>query len=112
MANRRMTSLDVIDTDVFLEMSQGAQNLYFHLNARADDDGFISSPRKITKVIGANEDDLRLLIAKKFIIAFDKGICVINTGELTTSFVKTSIKKLNTLISRGLCLFVKMALTH
>ena len=53
MANRRMFSLDVVDTDRFLDMSASAQALYFHLGMRADDDGFVSSPRKIATVIDA-----------------------------------------------------------
>ena len=51
MANRRMFSLNVVDTDTFLEMPQSSQNLYFHLGMRADDDGFVSSPKKITKIV-------------------------------------------------------------
>ena len=84
MANRRMFSLNVVDTDTFLEMPQSSQNLYFHLGMRADDDGFISSPKKITKIVGANEDDLKLLIAKKYVIPFENGILVISIGILIT----------------------------
>jgi len=82
MAKRRMFSLDVIDTDVFLDMPAGAQNLYFHLGMRADDDGFISSPRRITSLVGSSPDDLRLLIAKGYIIPFDSGICVIRDWKV------------------------------
>ena len=57
MANRRMFSLDVIDTDNFLDMPLSAQGLYFHLGMRADDDGFIASPKKITKSVNASNDD-------------------------------------------------------
>lgn len=77
MANRRMFSLDVIDTDLFLDLPISSQALYFHLGMRADDDGFISSPKRITSMIGANQDDLKLLIAKGFVIAFQNGIVVI-----------------------------------
>jgi hypothetical protein len=77
MAARRMFSLKIIDTDAFLEMPVTSQCLYFHLSLRADDDGFVASPRKILKMIGSNEDDLKILVAKKFIIPFDSGICVI-----------------------------------
>ncbi len=77
MASRRMFSLKVIDTDFFLEMPVTSQCLYFHLSMRADDDGFVSSPKKILKMIGSNDDDLRILISKKFIIPFESGICVI-----------------------------------
>ncbi len=77
MANRRMFSLDVVDTDSFLDMPLTAQTLYFHLGMRADDDGFIGNPKRIQRMIGCNDDDLRLLLAKGFIIPFESGVCVI-----------------------------------
>lgn len=77
MANRRMFSLDVVDTDIFLDLPISSQALYFHLGMRADDDGFVSSPKRVTSMIGANQDDLKLLIAKGFIIALEDGIVVI-----------------------------------
>ncbi len=77
MANRRMFSLDVVNTDIFLDLPISSQALYFHLGMRADDDGFISSPKRITAMIGANQDDLKLLIAKGFVISLDGGIIVI-----------------------------------
>lgn len=77
MAQRRMFSLKVIDTDAFLDMPQGSQLLYFHLAMRADDDGFVSSPKKIMRIIGCRDDDMRVLQAKQFIIPFESGICVI-----------------------------------
>lgn len=77
MANRRMFSLDVVDTDIFLDMPTSTQCLYFQLGMRADDDGFVSSPKRITNMVGCNTDDLKLLIAKGFIIALEDGIIVI-----------------------------------
>ena len=77
MANRRMFSLDVIDTDNFLDMPLSAQGLYFHLGMRADDDGFIASPKKITKSVNASNDDLKLLIAKGYLLSFESGVVVI-----------------------------------
>lgn len=77
MANRRMFSLDVVNTDNFLEMSSSAQCLYFHLGMRADDDGFVSSPKVIAKIANCGEDDLRLLATKGYIIPLQKGIIVI-----------------------------------
>lgn len=77
MANRRMFSLDVVDTDIFLDLPISSQALYFHLGMRADDDGFVSSPKRVTAMIGANQDDLKLLIAKGFIIALEDGVIVI-----------------------------------
>lgn len=77
MAERRMFAKTIIDSDAFLDMPLSAQSLYFHLNMRADDDGFVNNPKKIQRMIGASDDDLKLLIAKKFILVFDSGIIVI-----------------------------------
>ncbi len=77
MANRRMFSLDVVDTDLFLEMPATSQNLYFHLGMRADDDGFVSAPKKITKLVNCGNDDLNVLIARGFVMTMDEGIVVI-----------------------------------
>lgn len=77
MAERRMFAKTIIDSDAFLEMPLSTQSLYFHLSMRADDDGFINNPKKIQRMIGASEDDLKLLVAKKFLIPFESGIVVI-----------------------------------
>lgn len=77
MANRRMFSLDVVDTDKFLDMPATSQNLYFHLGMRADDDGFVSSPKKITKLVNCGDDDLKVLASRGFIIEMGDGIVVI-----------------------------------
>lgn len=82
MARKRMFDIEVVDTDLFLDMPQTTQNLYFHLGMRADDDGFVSNPKKIIKLIGANEDDLKILITKKFIIPFETGVIVIRHWKL------------------------------
>lgn len=72
-----MFAKTIIDSDAFLDMPLSTQALYFHLSMRADDDGFINNPRKIQRVIGASEDDLKLLVAKNFIIPFESGVVVI-----------------------------------
>lgn len=77
MAERRMFAKTIIDSDMFLDMSLSAQALYFHLAMRADDDGFVNNPKKIQRMIGCNDDDVKILIAKRFIIPFDSGVCVI-----------------------------------
>lgn len=76
MANRRMFSLAVIDTDKFLDMPATTQALYFHLGMRADDDGFVSSPKKIAAIANCSMDDLKLLIAKGYVIPFESGVIV------------------------------------
>lgn len=77
MAKRRMFSLDIIDTDKFLEMPATSQALYFHLGMRADDDGFISSPKKVTNIVNCSIDDLKILISKGYVIPFESGIVVV-----------------------------------
>ena len=77
MANRRMFSMKIVDTDAFLDMPQSSQLLYFQLAMRADDDGFVSNPKKIMRMLGSNEDDYKVLVVKKFIIPFESGVCVI-----------------------------------
>ena len=82
MAERRMFAKTIIDSDAFLDMPLTTQSLYFHLSMRADDDGFINNPKKIQKMIGASEDDLKLLIAKSFLIPFESGIVVIKHWKI------------------------------
>lgn len=77
MAQRRMFSKRITDTDKFLDMSLSTQALYFHLNMAADDDGFIDRPKTIQRTIGASEDDFKILVAKQFIVPFDSGVVVI-----------------------------------
>lgn len=77
MAERRMFSKTIIDSDAFLDMPLSSQTLYFHLAMRADDEGFINNPKKIQRMIGASDDDFKLLIAKRFILVFDSGVIVI-----------------------------------
>lgn len=77
MAERRMLSKRVTDTDEFLDMPLSAQALYMHINMHADDDGFVSNVKTIIRMVGAREDDLKILIAKQFIFSFDSGVVVV-----------------------------------
>lgn len=77
MAEKRMFSKTIIDSDAFLDMPLSSQALYFHLSMRADDDGFVNNPKKIQRLIGCGDDDLKLLMCKKFLIPFESGIVVI-----------------------------------
>ena len=72
-----MFTMKIVDSDAFLDMPLSAQCLYFHLNMRADDDGFIGNPKKIMRMIGCSEDDFKLLLAKKFLIIFENNVVVI-----------------------------------
>ena len=77
-----MFAKTIIDSDAFLDMPLSTQSLYFHLSMRADDDGFINNPKKIQRMIGCADDDLKLLLAKNFIIPFESGVCVIKHWKI------------------------------
>ena len=77
MAQKRMFTMKIVDSDAFLDMPLSTQCLYFHLNMRADDDGFVGNPKRIQRTIGATDDDLKLLIAKRFVLVFENGVIVI-----------------------------------
>ena len=89
MASKRMFSLAVADTDLFLDMPSSSQALYFHLGLRADDDGFVASPKKIAKICGCGDDDLRILVSKRFILPFESGIVVLTHWHLNNNRIKT-----------------------
>lgn len=88
MAQRRMFSLEVCDTDNFLDLPVSSQALYFHLGLRADDCGFVGSPKKITAMVNCSADDLKLLIAKGYVIPFDSGVCVIRDWKVNNYIQK------------------------
>ena len=97
MAKRRMFSLDIIDHDNFIDMPLSAQALYMHLSMRSDDDGFIT-PKRIMRMIGSQEDDLKLLIAKRFVIRFESGVVVIKHWPINNMvrkdrYTETNFKK-------------------
>ncbi|WP_290627536.1 hypothetical protein [Lactobacillus sp.] len=77
MAQRRMFSKLVVDTDNFMDLPASAKVLYFYLNIYADDDGFVSNPKTIKRMINASDDDLKILIAKQYLLAFEDGAMVI-----------------------------------
>lgn len=83
-----MFTMKVIDSDAFLDMPLSAQALYFHLNMRADDDGFVNNPKRILRTVGAAEDDMRLLIVKRFVIGFDRGVIVIKHWRMHNTLKK------------------------
>lgn len=93
MANKAIFSKTIIDTDAFLEMPATTQNLYFHLNMHADDDGFIGNPKRIGRMIGASDDDFKILIAKKFIIVFESGVIVIKHWRIHNTLSKMRYKE-------------------
>ena len=93
MAERRMFSKAIIDSDAFLDMPISTRLLYFDLSMRADDDGFVNGPKKIIRMTGASDDDLRILIAKNFIIPFDSGVIVIKHWKINNYIQKDRYKE-------------------
>ena len=82
MAQKRMFSLQVVDTDDFLDMPTSSQALYFHLGMHGDDDGFVASPKRIIRAVGCNETDLKTLEDSGFVIRFDSGVVVVRDWKL------------------------------
>jgi hypothetical protein len=77
VANKRMFSKQITESDAFLDMPVSSQLLYFHLNMGADDDGFVANPKRIMRMVGVQGDDLNILLAKRFLLAFKNGVVVI-----------------------------------
>ena len=95
MAQRRMFNKTITNNDNFLEMPDSSQNLYFHLSMNADDDGFVDNWKSIIRMTGHKEDDLKILIAKKYIIPFESGVIVIRHWRLNNYLQKDRITPTN-----------------
>ena len=106
MAERRMFAKTIIDSDAFLDMPLSTQSLYFHLSMRADDDGFINNPKKIQRMVGGSDDDLKLLIAKSFIIPFESGVVVIKHWKIH-NYIRTDRYKATAYTEEKAQLFLK-----
>lgn len=88
VANRRMFSLVIIDTDAFMDMSPLAQALYFHLGMRADDDGFIGNPNMIKRMTGASDQEMNELVNRGFLYVFESGVAVIRHWKISNTVQK------------------------
>lgn len=93
MADKRMFSNAIVNSDVFLDMPLSTQALYFHLGMNADNEGFVGSPKKIQKMIGATDDDMRILLAKRYILAFESGIIVIKHWYINNNIRQDQAKR-------------------
>ena len=87
-----MFAKTIIDSDAFIDMPLSTQALYFHLSMRADDDGFINNPKKIQRMVGASDDDMKVLVMKRFIIPFESGIVVIKHWKIHNYIQKDRYK--------------------
>lgn len=88
MAHKRMFSRDIVESDAFLEMPISSQALYFHLGMEADDDGFLGNYKRLMRVIGSSEDDLNVLLAKRFILQFPSKVLVVKHWRIHNSLRK------------------------
>lgn len=95
MSERRMFAKTIIDSDAFLDMPISARLLYYDLGMRADDDGFVNSPKKIMRMCGATNDDMNILILRKFIIPFESGIVVIKHWRIHNYIRKDTYNETN-----------------
>ena len=93
MAERRMFAKTIVTSDAFLDMSLSARCLYFTLGMFADDDGFVNNPKSIMRQVGASQDDLNLLLLKRFILAFDSGVIVIKHWRIHNYIQKDRYKE-------------------
>lgn len=85
MANKRMFSSSIIDSDAFIEMSPMARLLYINLSMHADDDGFTNSTKREMRIIGASDSDLDELVEKRFVIRFDSGVVAIKHWRINNT---------------------------
>ncbi len=77
MAERRMFAKSIVLSDAFLDMPMSARCLYFTLGMLADDDGFIGNPKSIMRQCGASQDDMVILLQKRYVLSFESGVIVI-----------------------------------
>ena len=93
MADKRMFSKKLIDSDAFLDMPISAQGLFFHLCMRADDDGFVDAPKRIARECQASSEDLQVLIDRRYVLTFpDSNVIVIKHWRLHNTIPKDRYK--------------------
>lgn len=77
MAQRRMFTQKITESDSFTTLPPTTQCLYFHLCMSADDDGFSNKIRQAMFNAHADQNDFEMLVQKRFILPFDSGVIVI-----------------------------------
>jgi hypothetical protein len=90
-----MFAKSIVDSDAFIDMPMSARLLYYDLGMRADDDGFVNSPKKIMRMIGATNDDMNILIMRKFVIEFENGVVVIKHWRIHNYIQRDRYKPTN-----------------
>lgn len=97
MAERRMFAKSIVLSDAFLDMPLSARCLYFTLGMLADDDGFIGNPKAIMRQCGASQDDMIILLQKRYILSFESGVIVIKHWRLN-NYLKSDRYKATTYV--------------
>lgn len=93
MATKRMFSINIVGSDAFMDMPIGSQLLYFHLGMEADDDGFIGNPKRLMRGIGCKDDDLKVLLSKRFVLIFESGVLVIKHHRVNNNWDSYNCKR-------------------
>lgn len=93
MASKRMISKVISDEDKFVDMHAESQALYFHLNLKADDEGFVAGPNRMLRMLGINKERLDELVENEFIFYFDSGIALIRHWHIHNSLRKDRAKE-------------------
>ena len=83
-----MFTKKITDDDNFISLASSAQALYFHLNQGADDDGFNNQVQMAMWKAHASIDDLKVLMAKNYIIRFESGVIVIKHWRMHNTLRK------------------------
>ena len=104
MAQKRMFDRAIIDTDKFMDLSMTAKSMYFLLGMEADDEGFVSY-KKVLRIHGGNEDDVKLLVAKNFLISFPSGVVVITDWNSNNYLDKNRIRQTEYQTEKNLLIF-------
>ena len=97
MAEKRMFSKSIVNSDAFLDMPLSTQALYFHLSMEADDEGFVGNPKRVQRIIGASDDDMRILLAKRYLLSFESGIVVVKHWYIN-NYIQSDRRKETTYI--------------
>lgn len=106
MAHKRMFSKDITSSDAFREMPSSSQALYFHLGMEADDDGFLDNYRGLMRAVGGTEDDLKILLTKRFLILFPSKVIVVKHWKINNT-VRTDRYKETRYLDEKKALIVK-----
>jgi len=88
MAERRMLSQKITESDAFLDLPLASQALYLHICMSADDDGFIANAKTICRMIGATQDDLNALIEARFLLTFEDGVMCVKHWRINNQIRK------------------------